>query len=222
MKTIVYVDGFNLYYRALRERPAVKWLNPFKLAEAVLDPANVVTKLWYFTARVSGRLDPGAPARQQIFFDALKSVPEIEIKNGNLLVKKTWAGLCPPDLDPAKPRAKPPMQPWPDVVRIFRTEEKGSDVNLATQLLIDSFKGYFDAAAVITNDTDLYEPIRFVTQELKKVVGIITPVAKPATSLARVATFVRHIRDQHLIDAQFANPLVLEDGTHLAKPASWV
>lgn len=221
MKTIVYVDGFNLYYRALKERPSVKWLNPLRLAQEVLDPANVVTKLWYFTARVSGRLDPTAPQRQQVYFDALATIPEIEIKRGNFLVKKAWTGLVPPDLDPAKPRARPPMLPWPQVVRVFRTEEKGSDVNLATQLLIDSFKGNYDVAVVVTNDTDLCEPIRFATKEMKKVVGIVTPVAKPSDSLARLATFVRHIREAHLVAAQFQNPLELPDGTTIHKPPTW-
>jgi len=47
-------------------------------------------------------------------------------------------------------------------------EEKGSDVNLACHLVNDAWAGRFDAAVVISNDTDLVEPIRIVTQELKK------------------------------------------------------
>ena len=41
-------------------------------------------------------------------------------------------------------------------------EEKGSDVNLSAHLLNDVWKGLFDAAAVISNDTDLVTPIRMV------------------------------------------------------------
>jgi hypothetical protein len=222
MKTIVYVDGFNLYYRMLRERPQYKWLNPLKLATEVLDPANQITKLWYFTAHVSARVDPQAPARQRIYLDALKTVPTIEARFGKFLVKKRWAGLVLPDLDPAKQKAKPPFQPWPAVVRIWRTDEKGSDVNLATQLLIDSFKDNYEVAVVITNDTDLVAPIRFATQEMNKVVGILTPVPNPAPALTAVASFSRHIREQHLAAAQFPNPITLNGGKALTRPPSWV
>ena len=57
-RTIIYIDGFNLYYRLLKERPAFKrWLNLLALVKSVLDPDNDIVKVRYFTARVSGRLD---------------------------------------------------------------------------------------------------------------------------------------------------------------------
>ena len=58
MRTRVYVDGFNLYYRALKGTP-FKWLNPVELARQALPVGYVVDKLLYFTARVSGVSDPG-------------------------------------------------------------------------------------------------------------------------------------------------------------------
>jgi hypothetical protein len=145
----------------------------------------------------------------------------LEIHLGNFLVTKTWAGLVPPDLDPKKPNAKPPFMPWPNVVRVFKTEEKGSDVNLATHLLHDAYRNNFDVAALITNDTDLCEPIRIVAQELQKVVGLLTPVPKPATSLARYAAFCLHIREQHLAAAQFPDPVRLPGGKVIPRPTTW-
>lgn len=221
MRTTIYVDGFNLYYRQLKDRPSLKWLNPVQLCREILDQTNKIDKLRYYTARVSSRVDADAPKRQQIYFDALNSVPEIEIHRGNFLVTKTWAGVVPPDLDPAKPNAKPPFMPWPTVVRVFKTEEKGSDVNLASHLIHDAYQDRFDVAAIITNDTDLEEPIRIVSKELKKIVGLITPVARPATSLAKLAAFCLHIRDNHLAAAQFSNPLTLQNGRQITKPTTW-
>jgi hypothetical protein len=79
MLAYVYVDGFNLYYRALRGT-SFKWLNLSHLAARVLDPADTVAKVRYFTARVSARSgDPDAPRRQQILFKALKTVPNLEV-----------------------------------------------------------------------------------------------------------------------------------------------
>ena len=221
MRTIIYVDGFNLYFRMLKPNPQFKWLNPHQLAREILIATNQITKVRYFTARVSGRLDPQAPGRQQIYLDALANVPEIQMHFGKFLATKAWAGLVHPNLDPTKPRAKPPFLPWPQVVRIFRTDEKGSDVNLATYLLIDSFRNNFDVAAVVTNDTDLVEPIRFVTQDMGKVVGLLTPVPQPAHALAKAASFVHHIREKHLRAAQFPEPLTLASGRTIHKPASW-
>jgi uncharacterized LabA/DUF88 family protein len=133
-------------------RPAAKWLNVKALAERLLDPANVVIGVKYYTARVSGRFDAAAPARQQIYLGALGTVPEISIHMGCFLLSEKFAGLVkPPEFRPRVPLAPP----WPDVVKIIKVEEKGSDVNLASHLLLDAFQDNFDVAAVLSNDSDL-------------------------------------------------------------------
>ena len=60
-------------------------------------------------------------------------------------------------------------------VWVDKTEEKGSDVNLASHLLRDAFLKQFEVAVLISNDSDLAEPVRIVAQELKFAVGIINP-----------------------------------------------
>jgi uncharacterized LabA/DUF88 family protein len=216
VRTIVYVDSFNLYYRMLKPNPRFKWLNIHELARQVLRPANQVIRVNFYTARVSGRLDPHAPARQQVYFDALATVPEIKIHFGSFLMAEKWGELIhPPQFRPALDIAPP----WPTVVRILKTEEKGSDVNLAAHLVRDALTRAFDVAAVLSNDTDLVEPIRIVAEECGLPVGLISPVERPAASLARVSTFLRHIRPRHLASAQFADPV---PGTTLRKPAHWI
>ncbi len=216
MRTIVYVDGFNLYYRALRQNPQYKWLNVKILAEEILDDSNSIIGVKYYTARVSARVDHDAPKRQQIYFDALLTIPELEIFRGNFIVNKTYAALAPPPQD-----GKSPFKPWPSVVRVVKTEEKGSDVNLGVHLVRDAFTDEFDVAAVISNDTDLVEPIRIVREEVGKPVGILSPVNRPAKDLEAVASFLRHIRHGHLARAQFPNPLPREAEAPLSRPASW-
>src|SRR5262249_17852961 len=137
MRTIVYVDGFNLYYRMLEKRPDLKWLNIKLVAEKVLKPENDIIGVRYYTARVSGRIDPLAPARQQVYFDALGTIPEVSLHMGSFLSAKKFAGLVhPPSFRPEL--AAPLPQPWPVVVCVHKTEEKGSDVNLASHLLLDA------------------------------------------------------------------------------------
>lgn len=84
MRTYIYVDGFNLYNRALKGT-AYKWLNLKVLCEHVLNPANEIIAVKYYTARVSGERDPDQPRRQQIYFNALETLPEISIYYGKFL-----------------------------------------------------------------------------------------------------------------------------------------
>ncbi len=219
MRTIAYVDGFNLYFRLLVKHPSLKWLNIKTLAQILLSLANRVVGVKYFTARVSGRIDMNAPARQQIYLDALGTVPEVSIHMGSFLLSEKFAGLVkPPDF---RPRIALP-QPWPDVVKVVKVEEKGSDVNLASHLLLDAFQGNFDVAAVLSNDSDLVEPIRIVTEVLRKPVGLLSPVPNPTPDLRRVASFIRRISISDLGVSQFPNPLVRPDGSELNKPVAWL
>lgn len=216
MRTIVYVDGFNLYHRALQNRREFRWLNLKALADTVLSEANIVTAVRYYTARVSAKIDPEAPRKQQLYLDALATVPEISIHFGNFLVTEKYSRL------PEPRNGKATFKPWPEVVLVQKIEEKGSDVNLAAHLLRDAYTGQFDVAAVITNDTDLVEPIRIVVKELNRPVGILTPVSKPAGSLAAVCSFVRHIRDDHLERSLFPDELTTTHGKVIRKPDDWV
>jgi uncharacterized LabA/DUF88 family protein len=221
MRTIIYVDGFNLYYRMLEKRPDLKWLDIKQVAEKTLRPENQIIGVRYYTARVSGRHDRLAPGRQQVYFDALSTIPEISLHMGNFLSTKKFAGLVhPPAFRPHL--ATPLPQPWPVVVRVHKTEEKGSDVNLASHLLLGAFRDDYDVAAVLSNDTDLVEPIRIATQELGKVVGLLSPVSVPAPQLRAVSSFVRHIKISDLLSSQFPDPIILPDGTALIKPPTWV
>ena len=219
MRTIVYVDGFNLYFRLLQKRPALKWLNIKTLAERVLNPANQIVAVRYYTARVSGRLDPHGPARQQVYLDALATVPQISVHMGMFLTSEKFAGLVhPPEF---RPVATLP-QPWPDVVKVLKVEEKGSDVNLACHLLLDAFQGNFDVAAVLSNDSDLVEPIRIVTQILHKPVGLLSPVNNPNPELSRASSFIRRLSVSDLAASQFPNPLARAGQPNLVRPAVWV
>jgi len=220
MRTIIYVDGFNLYHRLLEKRPSLRWLNIKVLAERLLNPANAVIGVKYYTAHVSSKIGIGAPERQQIYLNALRTIPEISLHMGAFLSSKKWARLAhPPDF---RPISTLPL-PWPDVVKIIKIEEKGSDVNLACHLLLDAFQDKYDVAAVISNDSDLVEPIRIVTQIMGKPVGLLSPVpTNPNPELTKVSSFIRHISISDLAASQFANPLLRSDGSELNKPLTWV
>ena len=216
-RTIVYIDGFNLYYCALK-RTSHKWLDIAAMSAASLPHGYQIQAINYYTVRISRRVDPSAPARQHAYLRALESLPTVTIHYGNFFVGKKWSGLVQPL--GFRPPFTLPAGAAPTVARVWKTEEKGSDVNLGVHLVRDAFKAAFEEAAVLTNDTDLVEPVRIVTKEIGLPVTLLTPCARPSPSLADVSTAVRHIQP-YLGPWQFPNPIHVPGHKAIAKPASW-
>lgn len=208
VRTRIYVDGFNLYYGALR-RTAFKWLDLDSLCRRLLSPENRIDHIHYFSAPVASRpSDPGKPQRQQLYFRALRTIPHLTITEGRFLSSRVRMHLAAPN-----PCSEP--YAWVD-----KTEEKGSDVNLASMLLVDGFDGLYDVAVVISNDSDLELPIRLVTQKLGLSVGNLNPHQKPSFHLKPWLTFYKPIRKGVLRDSQFPSTLRDAHGV-FSKPKGW-
>ncbi len=105
-------------------------------------------------------------------------------------------------------------------MRVVKTEEKGSDVNLAAHMINDGYKGLYQAAIIITNDSDLVEAIKIVRRDLQLVVGILNPHKKPSQERQLYATFIKPIRKQVLAVSQFPDVIQDAKGT-IKKPAIW-
>ena len=204
LKTNIYVDGFNLYYGALKGTP-YRWLDIYKLCRIML-PQDIIHQIKYFTALVTPRpKDPDQLTRQQTYLRALQTTPGLEIIYGHFLAHEILMPLAPPQTGYAK---------------VVKTEEKGSDVNLALHLLSDGYKNGYDLAVIISNDSDLLSPIQFVKKELGKKIGILNPQKHPSKSLIGVANFVKNIRTGALKNSQFPATLTDNQGS-FGKPLSW-
>ena len=207
MRTTVYVDGFNLYYGALRGTPW-RWLDLLALFERVLQPHHEILTIKYFTARVSSTPgDPSKPQRQDVYFRALQHFrPEVEIYFGHFLSHRVWAPLANPHGDQR-------------MAEVIKTEEKGSDVNLAVHLLNDGWMDAYDCAVVVTNDSDIAEAMCLTRQHLTKRIGLITPrLGRPSRQLLAHADFSRPIRRNALQYSQLPDPI---PGTNIRKPLRW-
>ncbi len=207
-RTYVYVDGFNVYYRALRGTPH-KWLNIEALVQALLGPDNQIDMIRYFTAPVSGKLDADQPIRQDRYLRALRTLPSLTIHLGNFI---------------SKPKIRPLETSLADGtthVRVINTEEKGSDVNFATYLVHDAWQDLYDVAVVLTQDTDLCEPLRIVRREIGKEIGLVWLDGSKPGKMANDASFVRHVTPARLAAAQFPSQMVGANGKAINKPAAW-
>lgn len=208
MRTNVYVDGFNLYYGAVRGT-RWKWLDLRRAFSSLLSDRHQILEIKYFTAQVSGRLDPQQPIRQQTYWRALAATtPELKLYRGKFLTHHVSMPLA-----QSATRGQTAL--------VLKTEEKGSDVNLAVHLLNDAWLDQYDCAVVVSNDSDLAEAMRLVRRHHpRKVIGLVFPRHRgnPSRELVQHATFVKKIGPQLLAASQFPEEI---PGTSIRKPAGW-
>jgi len=197
MRVGVYIDGFNLYFGAREQcgpgTAGWRWLDVRGLVADTMPSAwrkdgAAIERVVYCTARVSGIDDPSTPRDQNVYLRALRasgSVDHIEFGNFVRRVKSAPLAIRTEKGKPELVRARWPVVVQDDVggevrdarflVSVLNWEEKGSDVNVATHLLADVLRGAVDAAVVLSNDSDLELPLRYVRDRVP--VGLINPSA---------------------------------------------
>jgi hypothetical protein len=216
MVTNVYIDGFNLYYGSLKNTK-FKWLDVSKLIIS-LYPNITLNKIRYFTARVKPLLhNTYAPIKQNTYLRALSTITNLTIHEGRYALREIRL--------PQYPLAyiNGDTTKSPQNVQVQKSEEKRSDVNLATMLLKDCFQNDFDEAIVITNDSDLTLPIDIAVKECGKKVFVVNPQIrnKASRELSMVATsFLPEINKRHLANSQFPLTMADKNGA-FTKPPGW-
>ena len=208
MRGNVYVDGFNFYYGLVRGRPADKWVDFGSLSRALLLGHHDLHRIRYFTAPSHNplRSDPDQQIRQKIYFNALETIPNLSIHKGKFH---------------HQPKRRPLRSDPSKLVEILDSEEKGSDVNLATHLLLDAARKDMEVALVITDDTDQIEPLRQVKLEFGVEVGVASPRQRPELSRIVRASFYRPIWPDWLRNHQFPDELTGNDGQVIKRPGTW-
>ena len=195
-----------MYYRALRRTPH-KWLDIAALVDYVLGARHAVVAVRYFTARIlTTAQDPTAPQRQQAYLNALGYDSRVSIHEGQFRPRNKTG-----------PIVEPPQ--WAGRRATISTfEEKGSDVNLASWALADTYEGRADTVVLLTNDSDLTEPVR-ILRARGTPVGVIVPARlKPNTV---PADFVKVLRPADLARSHLPDPVRLPSGREVHKPARW-
>jgi uncharacterized LabA/DUF88 family protein len=227
LDTHVYIDGFNLYYGLLKSKPN-KWLDLEKFCDQLL-PKNTVRKIYYFTAKVDTRPhDPDQPTRQLAYLQALGTLPRVEVHLGSFMTQVVRQVVV--EADPTKP-GRPlragglpvvktdgsgaPVKTW-----VLKSEEKGSDVNLAAFLMRDAYRNACKCAVIISNDSDLITPIRMAKADCGLKIGLVPPRPKGSVELKTLADFKIDPRVHLLASSQFPDPVVTPSGP-IYKPVNW-
>lgn len=225
MDTIVYIDGYNLYYGRLRHT-SYKWLDPFELFHTILkaqNPSSNIIKIKYFTAPVKARFashGQASAAAQNSYHRALKHLysDRIEIIQGYHTVEKG-----------NPPRYKKPIDK-DDRVEVWKFEEKQTDLNLALHMYRDAINENILQQVLVSNDSDLELPLKLVKEDKPNItMGLIIPRKKPTSphtrppnkSLSQFSHWTRqHILDDECRHAQLADKIPTSKKPIL-KPEHW-
>lgn len=196
MRVGIYIDGYNLYYGARKQCAEVehwKWLNVRSLVSDIVAaqrswPEAVVQRIVYCTARIDGRQNPEGHAEQDVYLKALLGSGSVDhIEYGKYVVgirprPLAVRGAAPQDPPEIVKSGWPVMVqsqlgvPQPDALFMVSTlhqEEKGTDVNVASHLLVDVLTRAVDAVVVVSNDSDLKFPVTFARDRVP--VGHVNP-----------------------------------------------
>ncbi len=226
-KTIIYIDGYNLYYSRLKNT-SFKWLDVVCLFRDQLlkqqDPDAQVIAVKYFTAPVMAsyaRHGVTSEQAQTQYLRALKAKYEcVEAINGFHVFEPTRLPMFVANLPANKSNLMP----------VWMIEEKQTDVNLSLQVYRDAVKGYCDQVVIRSNDSDVEPVLTLLALDAPDVtVGLVLPLREPGSDSRRFsnkrlvgkAHWVRHyIRDEELENSQLPQNVPTKKKP-ASKPLHW-
>jgi uncharacterized LabA/DUF88 family protein len=218
IKTIIFIDGYNLYYGLLR-KSKLKWLDVVKLFEEyILDEKSELVEVRYYTAPVLGRMsdDPRSTQRQRQYLQALRATyPSLlKIIQGKMVASKPYQRLVNPI----------PQAPGLDVVQVFNFTEKKTDVNLAADLIRGAWKGLYEQAVICSNDSDLERALEAVKQDHPQIrISVVAPISSDSHrhisgDLQRHADWKKILTVNHISQSQLPSKI---PNSKIEKPDTW-
>lgn len=217
MRTIVYIDGYNLYYGAIRDT-AYKWLDIFELFNThILLSDTELIEVRYYTAPVLGSLcdDPTSPQRQRQYLQALRKLyPEkVQIIEGKLIKGVAVLRLA----------SSIPEAPELDKVKVSTLTEKKTDVNIAADMVTAACLGHAEQIVLCSNDSDMEGALKNIRQYCPTVrVGLVAPTSSPgrhiSNDLKQCAHWVKLLTESSLAAAQLPEKI---PHTSIQKPVYW-
>lgn len=210
-KVIAYIDGFNLFYSSLKGTK-YKWLDLWSMCNSLLLPNQELKTIKYYSALVgSFANDQSRSDRQRFYLEALQTNPKIEVKLGYFSTHEV-----------KMPKADDFRKGKITLVDVVKTEEKGTDVNLAVQMAVDAIRNEFDYAMLFSNDSDMAYAVQIAVQDSKKKVGLyIARNAKSFKVLRKNISYVHTIAPKLLAAHQFPDEIKVSEKRTIKKPKDW-
>jgi uncharacterized LabA/DUF88 family protein len=199
-KLNVYIDGFNLYFGMVSAGwNHCKWLDVHALSLAIKNTNHDLNQVKYFTSRIKN--NPSKQKRQDDYLDALMTRP-IKMIYGQYKSEEIECSNCFHYFDHSK--------------------EKMTDVNIATQMIIDAYTNDYDVAILISGDSDLVPPIREIRANFpEKEIIVAFPPRRESNELRKCANSVFVIGKKKLESCQLPVEVENKYSFKIRKPTEW-
>lgn len=218
MKTIVYVDGYNLYYGLLKGSTD-KWLDLYKLFnDYVLDDKAELIEIRYYTAPVLSKMsdNPESSQRQRTYIQALrKMLPQkTQIIEGQMIPSTPYLRLVTPI----------PEAPHVTKTQVYHFVEKKTDVNIAADMISDAWLGRCHQIVLCSNDSDHQASLAAIRKHKPEIrLGIVAPISshdhrKISGDLTKYTDWQKKLSTVHIAAAQLP---VKIPSTSITKPEGW-
>ena len=132
-RVMIFIDGSNLYH-SLKKNCGRTDLDIGKFANKLLAKRQL-TRIYYYNARVGLKEEPERYKQQNAFFNSVNAIPYTELRLGRLVYTN-----------------------WPSVPPY----EKGTDVQLTTDMITHSFKNNYDVGILVAGDNDFVSAVQAV------------------------------------------------------------
>jgi uncharacterized LabA/DUF88 family protein len=208
-RTIVYIDGFNLYFGLVEQGwRRYLWLDLSKFATAILSGRQRLVKIKYFTSRISG--PPEKQERQNAYLKAIKTLDDVQVIEGRYQSDRVVCRHCNVQIECPKCR-----------VRWFANNEKMTDVNIAVQMMSDSYRNQTDELLLVTGDADQRPAIERVGALFGKPVHVCFPPKRKSYDLEKAATSCFWAPEEAYRKSQFPVVVDIPGGFTVTKPSTW-
>jgi 6-hydroxy-3-succinoylpyridine 3-monooxygenase len=205
----IYIDGFNLYYGALKGT-SNRWLDLQKYFTQIRSDEEI-DKIWYFTAKVNGK----SKEKQEAYLNAISTCPLVKIVEGIFKHKKQKCKVY-------------DCNHLPDRKLFSVPEEKQTDVNIALQIVRDAYEKKYANIILVSGDSDLTPALALVKEISPKTkITVYIPDSSGKRTyntgeVRKIADHVKRLPPNNLSKAQF--PIEIRDvqGNLISeKPSSW-
>ncbi|MFA5032782.1 MAG: NYN domain-containing protein [bacterium] len=166
-----YYDGSN-FYHFCKGNYGITKIHFHHMTNQLLDlKSEELVKIRYYNSPVNQQEDPEMYAKQLRFFEHLKKTPFLDLSLGRL-VKRPLNKIniecenC--GIQEADSIQCPGCENQVNVKDIYKNTEKGVDVQLAIDLLLDALNDRYDVALLFSGDADFCPAIRYIIKYLKK------------------------------------------------------
>lgn len=207
-RTIVYVDGFNLYFGVLKARPNLKWFDIPSFMDNIRR-GDIVTKVKYFTAIVDPDEETLRQARQKLYIQALNRNDRVEVIYGKYQERE----VC------CKAHCRQ---------NYFIPEEKKTDVSIAVHMVSDAIDGQMERIVLVSGDSDLEPALKWIRKRFVHIpISVYVPEFEPDGRMRRNDSY-RHLGidttilpTKNILAFQLPESIALGSGRSLRRPTEW-